>query len=65
MIYVNTDKLFEYKEVIEFNGVEIQTLSSSAEVLVTMAHSTYKERIYTLNDFFTVKKWMSKTVRLA
>jgi len=26
MIYVNTDKLFEYKEDLEFNGVEIQTL---------------------------------------
>ena len=66
MIYVNTDKLFEYKEAIEFNGIEIYTLSPSAEALVTMAHSIYKERIYTLNDFFTVKKWMSKkTIRLA
>ncbi|MHC1629315.1 MAG: hypothetical protein ACXQTI_10900 [Candidatus Nezhaarchaeales archaeon] len=25
-----------------------------------MAHSIYKERIYTLNDFFTVEEWMSK-----
>jgi len=66
MIYVNTDKLFEYKEAIEFNGIEIYTLSPSAEALVTMAHSIYKERIYTLNDYITVKKWMSKkTIRLA
>jgi len=66
MIYVNTDKLFEYKEVIEFNGVEIQTLSPSAEALLTMAHSIYKERIYTLNDYITVSKWISKkTFRLA
>ena len=66
IIYINTDKLFEYKEDIEFNGVKIQTLDPSAEALVTMAHSMYKERIYTLNDFFTVEKWMSKkTVRLA
>jgi len=66
MIYVNTDKLFEYKEAIEFNGVEIQTLTRSAEVLVTMAHSIYKERIYTLNDYITTSKWISKkTLELA
>ena len=46
IIYINTDKLFEYKEDIEFNGVEIQTLDPSAEALVTMAHSIYK-REYT------------------
>ena len=66
MIYVNTDKLFEYKEAIEFNGVEIQTLSPSAEALVTMSHSIYKERIYTLNDYITTSKWISKkTLELA
>jgi len=64
MINVNTERLFEYKEDIEFNGVEIQTLTPSAEALVTMAHSIYKERIYTLNDYITVKNLMSKkTVR--
>ena len=66
MIYVNTDKLFEYKEEIEFSSIEIQTLNPSAEALVTMAHSIYKERIYTLNDYITVSKWISKkTFRLA
>ena len=66
MIYVNTDKLLAYKEAIEFNDIEIQTLNPSAEALVIMAHSIYKERIYTLNDYITVSKWISKkTFRLA
>ena len=66
MIYVNTDKLVEYKEVIEFNGIEIRTLTRSTKALVTMAHSIYKEIIYTLNDYITVSEWISKkTLKLA
>jgi hypothetical protein len=51
---------------MEFNGVEIMSLESYAESLVVASHAIYKERIYTLNDYFTVNRWTSKmTIKLA
>jgi len=51
---------------MEFNGAEIRSLEGYAEALVAASHAIYKERIYTLNDYFTVEKWASKkTIRLA
>jgi len=51
---------------MEFNGAEIRSLERYAEALVAASHAIYKERIYTLNDYFTVEKWASKkTIRLA
>jgi len=55
-----------HSRIIEFNGTEVRSLKSYAEALVTASHAIYKERIYTLNDYFTVEKWTSeKTIRLA
>jgi hypothetical protein len=57
---------YEHVKLTEFNGVEIRTLESYAEALVSAAHAIYKERIYTLNDYFTVKEWANeRTFRLA
>jgi len=51
---------------MEFNGAEIRSLEGYAEALVAASHAIYKERIYTLNDYFTVEKWTSKkTLKLA
>jgi len=58
--------LGDYTEIREFNGAEIRALESHAEALVSASHAIYKERIYTLNDFFTVDRWGSeKTAGLA
>jgi len=66
VVFIDGKKLLEHVNIKEFNGVEIRALESYAEALVAASHAIYKERIYTLNDFFTVEKWTSrKTIRLA
>ena len=64
--FLNGQKLLEHTCTKEFNGVEVRSLESYAEALAAASHAIYKERIYTLNDFFTVEEWISKkTVKLA
>lgn len=65
-VFIDGQKLLEHKAVRDFSGVEIRTLETYAEALVAAAHAVYKERIYTLNDYFTTEKWTSKrTLKLA
>ena len=66
VIFINGQRLLEHTCIKEFDGIEVRSLESYAEALVAASHAIYKERIYTLNDFFTVKEWTSKkTIRLA
>jgi hypothetical protein len=66
MIFIDGGKLLEHVCLREFDGVEIVSLESYVEALVSAAHAVYKERIYTLNDYFTVKEWARKeTFKLA
>jgi hypothetical protein len=65
-IIIDGQRLLEHKCSMEFNGVEIISLEGYAESLVAASHAIYKERIYTLNDYFTVERWASKkTIKLA
>ncbi len=66
VIYIEANELLKHKEYTEYNGITIPILKTYAEALLTIAHAVYKERIYTLNDYITVKKWLSrKTIELA
>ena len=66
VIFINGQRLLEHTCTKEFDGTEVRSLESYAEALVAASHAIYKERIYTLNDFFTVEEWTSKkTIRLA
>lgn len=66
MIYLDAGKLLEHRVFAEFNGIVIPVLETYVEALLSIAHALYKERIYTLNDYVTVKSWFSrKTIRLA
>jgi len=66
MAYMNGQRLLDYVSIKEFNGIKIRTLESYVEALVSAAHAIYKERIYTLNDYFTVKEWVTEeTFKLA
>jgi len=60
MVYMNGQRLLDYVSIKEFNGIKIKTLYSYVEALVSAAHAIYKERIYTLNDYFTVKEWVTE-----
>jgi len=66
MVYMDGQRLLDYVSIKEFNGIKIRTLYSYVEALVSAAHAIYKECIYTLNDYFTVKEWTTEeTFRLA
>jgi len=60
VIFIDGQRLLEHLCTAEFYGVEVKSLESYAEALVTSSHAVYKERIYTLNDYFTVERWASK-----
>jgi hypothetical protein len=65
-IIIDGQRLLEHKCPMEFNAAEITSLERYAEALVVASHAIYKERIYTLNDYFTVDRWTSrKTIKLA
>jgi hypothetical protein len=65
-IFIDGQRLLEHTCTVEFNGAEVKSLESYAEVLVVACHAIYKERIYTLNDYFTVERWANrKAIRLA
>jgi hypothetical protein len=66
MIYMDGQELLNHVCIKDFNGIKIKSLESYAEALVSAAHAVYKERIYTLNDYFTVKEWTTEeTFKLA
>jgi hypothetical protein len=66
MILLNGQKLLEHSCITEFNGTEVRSLKSYAEALVAASHAIYKERNYTLNDYFTIKQWVStKSFKMA
>jgi hypothetical protein len=60
VVFIDDQRLLEHSCTMEFNGVEVKSLESYAEALVASSHAVYKERIYTLNDYFTVEEWTSK-----
>jgi len=62
MIYLDAEKLIEHSEYISFNGLKIPVLKTYAEVLMTITHAIYKERIYTLNDYIVARTWFSEEV---
>ena len=66
MIYMDGQELLNHVCIKDFNGIRIKSIESYAEALVSAAHAVYKERIYTLNDYFTVKEWTTEeTFKLA
>ncbi len=66
VIYADGNELLRHKELIDFEGIRIPALRTYAEALITAAHAVYKEGIYTLNDYVTVRRWLSKeTIELA
>ena len=60
VIIINDQRLLEHSCTTEFNGAEIRPMEDYAEALVVASYALYKERIYTLNDYFTVEKWTYK-----
>ncbi len=61
VVYLDGEELLECcAEEFEWEGLELRGLTREAEVVVTAAHAVYKEHVYLLADYFTVKKWLNK-----
>lgn len=60
--YLDGLRLLKEVEVIEIGdtGVEARALSLEAEVVATVTHAIYKEHVYLLLDYYTVKKWTNR-----
>ena len=56
--YLDGQRLLEYRTWVDLDGVEIVSLETPAEAVVNVAHSIAKEWIYTLNDYYTVSRWL-------
>ena len=53
-------------EEINIEGVKVKSLTREAEVVVVATHAIYKEYMYLLADYFTVKYWLSReSMRIA
>jgi len=55
LIYMDKRKIKEYVTETTINKVQVPVLTPEAELLVTIAHSFYKEHLYTLADFYVIK----------
>jgi hypothetical protein len=60
--YMNGSSLLDNSRDIQIDSVGSRTLSLEAEVVLTAAHAVYKEQLFTLNDYFTVKRWNNEKV---
>ena len=66
VVYFDGNVLLEHCVPSVFEDVKILVLESRAEAVLAAAHAVYKERIYTLNDYVTIAKWLNeRSLRLA
>lgn len=66
VILVDGSELLKHVYTINVNGVSVNTLKPYAEALVVTVHSVLKEGIFTLNDYLTLKDWITqKTIMMA
>jgi len=54
LIYMNKKVLFEHVVGLDVSGTNVKSLDPQAELLTAIAHSVFKEQIYTLNDYYTI-----------
>jgi hypothetical protein len=60
MIYMDGQELLDHVCIKDFNGIRNKSLKSYAGALVSATQAIYKECIYTLNDYFTIKEWKTE-----
>lgn len=66
VIYLDGSELLKHVKKISFHNILIPSLTEYAEALVTASHAIYKEMLYTLNDYITIKNWANeRTYELA
>jgi hypothetical protein len=53
MVYLNKQQLQRHKTEININGCTAPVFDSPAELLTVVAHSFYKEQMFTLSEYYT------------
>ena len=53
LVYVNKNLLKKHIRIIRLNGNQIPVFDQSIDLALVIAHSFYKEQIFTLADYFT------------
>ena len=56
--YLVGDDLLKYSEAAYIGDVETRALAQDVEAVLLAAHSVYKEQLITLNDYFTLRKFL-------
>lgn len=59
-IYLDRKKLKKYVTETTIDKIQVPILSLEADLLVTIAHSFYKEQLYTLADFYAITRRLSQ-----
>jgi hypothetical protein len=59
--YLGGKSLLEYTRSASINGVQARALSDEIEAVLICAHSIYKEHLLTLNDYFSLKKFLGRS----
>jgi len=60
MVYLDSRILLGHSVSAVFEGIEIPVLEDYVEAVLAAAHAVYKERIYTLNGYVTVARWLDR-----
>lgn len=53
LVYIDKNLLREYVTEINVNGSQVRVLEPPAALVTVLAHSLYKEQIFTLSDYYT------------
>jgi len=54
IIYVNKELLFDHVSELDVCGTMVRTLEPPVELLTVVAHSIFKEQMYTLSDYYSI-----------
>lgn len=54
MVYINKELIFDHVKELDVYGNVVRTLEPSAELLAVIAHSVFKEQMFTLSDYYTL-----------
>ena len=60
MVYVDKRKIEEYVVETTIDEVQAPVLAPEADLIVTIAHSFYKEQLYTLADFYAISRLLTQ-----
>lgn len=66
VVYLDGGRLLDYKTSMVWNGLELPVLERDVEAIVVASHAVFKEKLFTLNDYITIREYITRrTIELA